>query len=125
MKRNKCWLILLTLVVFVLTGCGGQITQGEVVEKNFTPAHSQVVMIPIVHSNGKMTYTTVVPMVYHYSDSYTITIEKWDAEDEEIKRATYRVNEEVYAAVSIGDEFSYEEDMKASEPEYTREEQHS
>ena len=48
MKRNKCWLILLTLMVLMLTACGGQITQGEVVEKNFTPAHSQVVMIPIV-----------------------------------------------------------------------------
>lgn len=125
MKRNKCWLFLLGLVIFMLTACSEQITQGEVVKKDFTPAHSQVIIVPIVHSIGNSTYTTPMPFVYYYSDKYTITIEKWDKEEGKLRQAIYRVDKETYDIVNIGDEFSYEKDMEPNEPEYTREQQHS
>lgn len=124
MKKNKYLLILLSLMIFMLTACcDNQITQGEVVEKNFTPAHTQVIIVPIAISNGKTVTITPIPYIYHYNDKYTITIEQWDEKENEIKRATYSVSEEIYNVVNMGDEFIYEKDMEPNEPEYTREKQ--
>lgn len=115
--------VLLVLLLFILTGCGQKITEGEVVAKKYSPAHSSVVLIPIVHTNGKTSYATIVPFIYHYSDKWEITIEAYDAEKEETVSATYRVTESVYDAVEIGAEFVYEENMEPETPEYTRERQ--
>lgn len=122
MKR-AVFAVLAVALLLVLSGCSGKITSGEVVEKNFTPAHSEVRLIPIVISNGKTCITRVIPYTYHYSDRWEITIAAWDEEEKKMQTATYRVNEGVYESVEIGDEFVYKKDMKPIEPEYTRERQ--
>lgn len=124
MKQNSKFFIVFVfaIIVFaVLSGCEKQITEGEVVSKQYTPAHNQVVVVPIVHSNGKTSYTTFIPFIYHYADKWTVTIR--DYVDEEEKRATYRVTENVYDSVEVGMEFVYDENMAPNEPEYTREKQ--
>lgn len=122
MKR-AVFAVLAVALLLVLSGCSGKITSGEVVEKNFTPAHSEVRLIPVVISNGKSVRTRIIPYVYCYSDRWEVTIAAWDEEEKKTQTATYRVTEEVYKAVEIGAEFVYDKDMKPIEPEYTRERQ--
>lgn len=122
MKR-AVFAVLAVALLLVLSGCSGKITSGEVVEKNFTPAHSTSCIIPLVISNGKTSHVVYVPYTYHYSDRWEVTIAAWDEKEKEMQTATYRVTEEVYEAVEIGAEFVYDKDMKPIEPEYTRERQ--
>lgn len=110
-------------LLLVLSGCCAKITSGEVVEKNYTPAHSEVRLIPLVLSNGKSSSVVVAPYTYYYSDRWTVTIAAWDEEAKKMQSATYRVTEEVYEAIEIGAEFVYDKDMQPSEPEYTRKRQ--
>lgn len=114
--------IIAVLVMLTLVGCGNAITSGEVVRKTYTPAHTQIVMIPLIRTNGKVTHTTMIPMVYHYNDRWDITIQRVSA-DGSIMTASFRVTEEVYDATDIGAEFEYNKDYAPNEPEYTRERQ--
>lgn len=120
MKRAILLSISVSLAV-LLTACGTKITSGEVVEKNFSPAHSTVMVIPLVRSNGKTTSTTLVPFIYHYPDTWTITIGKYSERREEMLYATYRVTKDVFDVVEVGAEFIYDETMEPEEQEYTRE----
>ena len=106
LKKSIICFLLLLLIPILLSGCQNSITQGEVIEKEFTPSH-----------------TTLVPFIYSYSDSWKITIQSYDEETGENSTATYRVTENVYNSVEIGSEFIYDENMKPSEPEYIRERQ--
>ena len=114
-------LVLAVLTLLALAACEGEITQGEVKSKEFIPAHNQIMMVPIVHSDGRTSYTTWMYYTYYYPDTYTITIEKWDKKEGKNRQARYEVTKEVYDAVSVGAEFSYEKDMKPKDPEYIRE----
>jgi hypothetical protein len=105
----------------LLVGCGERITSGEVIDKKYTKAYTQVRMIPLVMSNGKTTTTTIIPYIYRYPDRWEITIQQYDTGDGVRVTATYRVTQEVYDAVNLHDEFVYNKDMEPKEPEYTRE----
>lgn len=106
--------------LILLSGCSAKITSGEVTDKTFTPEHTETRLVTVVHSNGKTTYTTVVPYVYHYPDTWRITIRNLDENGNELNE-TFRVTEDVYNSVDIEDEFVYDEDFEPNEPEYTRE----
>lgn len=112
--------LLMGLLVFGLYGCSTNITSGEVVDKTFTPAHVQTVIVPTHISNGKTSTTIMVPYTYYYSDTWRIKIQQYTEEDGYLT-ATYRVTEDVYNTVSIGDQFEWNEDMEPQNPEYTRE----
>ena len=121
MKHKRYVAILLVfMTLLLLVGCKAKITSGEVVDKDFSPAHTQTIMVPIVHTNGKTTYTTIHPFFYYYPDTWTVTIMAYDKNSKQ-KSATYRVTENVYNNINIGDKFVYDEEMKPNEPEYTRE----
>ena len=68
LKKSIICFLLLLLIPILLSGCQNSITQGEVIEKEFTPSHTEVMLVPLVHSNGKTSYTTLVPFIYSYSD---------------------------------------------------------
>ena len=80
LKKSIICFLLLLLIPILLSGCQNSITQGEVIEKEFTPSHTEVMLVPLVHSNGKTSYTTLVPFIYSYSDSWKITIQSYDEE---------------------------------------------
>lgn len=69
-----------------------------------------------------MSYTTVMPYVYYYSDSYEIDIRDYNEEEKEYDTATYYVTEEVYNQCEIGSIFKYEKGRDFNEIPYTREE---
>ena len=113
--------VLLALAfVVLLPGCAKKITQGEVIDKTFSPAHIVYRLIPIVTSNGKTSTTHFIPYVYRYPDTWTITISGLD-KDGNTKTATYRVTKDVFDATPLGAEFVYKPDMEPAEPEYQRE----
>lgn len=120
--KHKKYIVILLLFTTLLTlvGCKGKITSGEVVDKNFTPAHTKMLIIPIVYTNGKTTQTILQPYFYYYPDVWEVTIVGYDKDGKQ-KSATYRVTKNVYDDISIGAEFVYDKNMKPSEPEYTRE----
>lgn len=116
MKRK---ILSVLLILLVLYGCTPTITSGEVIDKEFEPAHVELRYIPVVHSNGKTTYTTTMLYTYYYPDTYRIVIRGVDSSGEQ-QTERFRVTKEVYDAVTIGAEFVYMDEMKPSEPEYER-----
>lgn len=122
MKDYKFIFTLALIFTLLLVSCGNKLTRGEVYEKNFTEAHTQIVMVPFVHSNGKTSYTTMMPMYYHYPDTWEIAIKAWDPEKERWRKQSYYVTEEVYKTVNIGDEFQYSKESCWENERYTREE---
>lgn len=124
MKRRALTLILAVLLALaflaLLPGCAKKITQGEVIDKTFSPAHNEYRLIPIVISNGKTSTTYFMPYVYRYPDTWTITISGQD-EDGKAKTAVYRVTKTVFDSAPVGSEFVYKSDMEPDEPEYQRE----
>lgn len=112
-------LMLLAFVSFLM-GCSKKITQGEVVDKTFSPAHVQTMLVPVCISNGKTMTTYFIPYVYQYPDTWKITISAKGA-DGKIETATYRVTKEIFDTVQIGTEFIYKPENGPEEPEYYRE----
>jgi hypothetical protein len=72
-----------------------------------------------------MSYTTVMPYVYYYSDSYEIDIRDYNEEEKEYDTATYYVTEEVYSQCEIGSIFKYEKGRDFNEIPHTCEEANS
>lgn len=119
MKKIVCAIMALVLVAG-LAGCTERITRGEVVDKQFTPAHTATRIVPVTRSDGRVTTVTPVPFFYYYPDAYEITISGVDQNGTR-QEAVYRVTKEVFDAVEIGAEFIYDEDMQPEEPVYRRE----
>ena len=122
-KKLASCLLLVTTFICMLTGCCNKITEGEVIEKEFKEAHTQVRVVQVIYNNGRNSWIQMIPYVYYYPDTWKITIQKWDEANEEMLQVTWRVTKDVYDMVNIGDEFVYNEDMEPEEPEYTRERQ--
>ena len=120
MKR-KIVLVFVAFMLLIFVGCATKITEGEVIEKQFTPAHSNLMTVPLTITNGKTATIVSVPYMYYYPEKWEITIQDWDDTEGKMVTATYRVTKEVYNAVEIGDKFVYDKEFEPSYPEYTRE----
>lgn len=125
MIKIKKFLMMLCCLLLCLTcaGCSNTITEGEVYKKEYRD--SQVVVIPMtmVHSNGKTTYTTIIPVTWYYPERYVIFIKAYDDESKEWKTEDYYVEKNVYDSINIGDYFVYDEEtMLQDEPREKREE---
>ena len=119
MKKIIGALICLLLVVS-LCGCSSVIIEGEVYEKEYREAYTQVMVLPLVISNGKTTSTIMIPYFVHYPDRYVIFIKAY--QDEEWKTEDFYVSKEVYDSIKIGDMFLYDEERGDLQDEpYTKE----
>lgn len=119
MKKRKFAILLTTLL---LTGCGSpKLTEGEVYDKEFTKAYTATTIMPVTISNGKSCHTIMIPYIYHYDDSYSISIRDYDVEKQEWQTETYYTSKEVYEACEIGSIFVYDKERDSEEPTYTRE----
>lgn len=58
---KKILVIIIVLSGLLLSGCGNELKQGEVYEKEFKPAYDQLMFIPVVISNGKTCMTILTP----------------------------------------------------------------
>ena len=121
LKKIKLVLMLAFLIIFLM-GCGSKITEGEVYEKEFKPEESVLMMIPIVHSDGKTCSTTLIPVWYHYPDRWCIRIRSINQnEDGNYDTAEYYTTEEVYNCTDVGNIFSYEPERDFTEEPVVKE----
>lgn len=116
---KKVLISLLVLVSLFTWGCGNKLKEGEVYDKEFKPAHTTTVFIPVVMSNGKSSTTVIVPYFYFYPDRYVIKIKAFK-DDEWLKNEIY-VSKDVYEGIDIGSEFKYVEGRDLLDEPYTRE----
>ena len=120
---KKCLVLFLVFLLLIsLCSCGHKLTKGEVYDKEFMPASTRVMMIPVVSSNGKTTTTTIIPYVYYYPDRWLIKIREPNGDGTYITDEYY-TSKEVYDSVNIGDTFSYDPDRDFENEPYTRERQ--
>ena len=116
-----CIILIVVIMVIGLSGCSGKITEGEVYEKEYKAAHTEVMIVPITTYNGKTSSVHMIPYFYSYPDRYIIKIKKF--EDNEWKKAEYYVPKDVYDGINVGDQFEYVKDRDLTEEPYTRERQ--
>lgn len=115
--------IMMILVLFcllfclLLTGCSNQITEGEVYNKEYRPSELQIIPTTMVHSNGKTTYTTIVPITWYYPERDVIFIKAYDSELKKWRTEDYYVEKETYDLINIGDYFVFDKNtMLQDEP---------
>ena len=111
MRKLKRRILLLHVSALLLTGCGSELTEGEIYGKEFLPRKTTVMYVPVVHSDGKTSYTTVIPMIFNYPDRWRIDIRSLDVNEKgEQETASYFTSKEVFDECDIGNIFSYEPD---------------
>lgn len=124
-KKKIIVAVLMSIVIIIgicFSGCSEKITEGTVYKRNFVAEHTETMMIPIVHSTGKTSFTTIIPMIRTYPDEYIISIKKYDTDSKDWETADYYVSQEVYDKVKVGDYYVFDDkDGTADEP-YTQEE---
>lgn len=106
MKKIICIVICISSVLS-LCGCSSAITEGEVYKKEYREAHTSVMMLPLVISNGKTTTTNMIPYFVHYPDRYVVFIKAY--QDNEWKTEDFYVSKEVYDTINVGNMFLYDE----------------
>jgi len=100
----------------LLTSCTPKIKEGEIYDKDFQPAHTTMIMMPIVHSAGKTTFTTLVPMWFFYPDAWYISYRAFNQKSNKWDSATVWVNREVYELSQIGDWYERKENDLDEQP---------
>ena len=94
--------IILVMIISIFCGCAKKITTGTVSNKQFVPEHNTTRIQTIHMYKGP---TTQIPITEHHPDAWYITIGGYN-EKEEYVYATYKVSEEVYNSINIGDTYT-------------------
>jgi hypothetical protein len=99
--------LLLLMVFFIMIfSCEPALKQGEVYNRKFVPAHTQMIMMPVVHvaSVGKTTttYTTLTPIWFFYPDSWEISYKAFNQKKNKWETATIYTTKEIYSLASVG-----------------------
>lgn len=114
---KKLFITICLLLCLMLVGCNNTITEGEVYNKEYRDSKVIVIPMTMVHSNGKITYTTIVPITWYYPERYVIFIKAYDSKSGEWKTEDYYVEKDVYDSTNIGDYFVFDEEtMLQDEP---------
>ena len=113
-------IVAIILILLFLSGCS-TITEGKIIEKEFIPAHTESILIPVVTKVGNSTITNLIPVIRDYEDQWVIIFEGTNEEGEKETRKVY-TDEETYNSYEVGDNLVYVEDRDEDEPEYTEEE---
>ena len=93
------------------------ITSGIVVGKEFVPAHTETEMTPVnAYSGSRYSHTQFVSTTTFVPDKYTVTIQQTD-DNGDVRTATWRVSEDVYDNVNVGEWFDYQKNMEPDCPE--------
>lgn len=116
MKKYKLLVVfLISIFCFFLTACAPDITSGTVIKKEYNEPWRQTVLIPITHIVGKMTYTTLLPMVIFHEENWCITIQNTNEENKTVRRDLY-VSEEVYNRITLNETYKVNGTESFNEP---------
>jgi predicted small lipoprotein YifL len=90
-------------VLIALSGCGKSLPpSGIVTAKQFEPAHTYVVMMPMTTSNGKTTTTTFIPVIISEPDRWVLTIEPYDKDGHPLEPKRALVTQATFDAAKLG-----------------------
>lgn len=102
-------MLFVVFLSFVLSGCGNKITEGKVYEKEFIPAYTEEILVPMMIPCGKTYITTFRNQTNNYPDKWYIKIQSVEAdEDGKHEKATYSVSEDIFNQYDVGDFYSHE-----------------
>lgn len=112
--------LLAIAIAALLISCEPEILEGEVFEKDFHPSHTTIQMIPITTTNGKITTTRIIPMVFFYPDAWHISYQKFNEKRGEWDRATVWVSHECFDAVQVGAWYERTDEAMDEQPKVRR-----
>jgi len=113
--RRVVTIFTLLLILLPLTACDDKLTSGEIYSKSYTPAHTQLLMLPYAISAGSSVRIVMLPYQIYHADDWVISISA-SREGKEV-RTTYHVTQEVYDAYEVGDWFVYDKEVCRDEAE--------
>ena len=106
MKKNVFKRLLpLIILLLLLTGCQDKITEGYIENMEYRPSYTTT---SFVNVNNVM-----VPLTKYHPARYIITIYEKEVLSDDIQRAEYTVDEQIFNKYNIGDYFDitdYKED---------------
>lgn len=71
-------------------------------EKGFHPAYTSIIMMPVVHSTGKTSTVTMIPIPFFHPDSWSVSFKAFDEKENVWRERTVYVSKEVYDVVNTG-----------------------
>lgn len=98
---KKAFFIIAVLTV-MLTSCAPKIKEGEIYAKNYHPAHTAIVTITVVNSCGKVTTTSLIPVLFYYPEAWEISYRAFNEKSHKWDSATVWVSHETYDMAKIG-----------------------
>lgn len=85
--------------------------EGEIIEKVYLDERTEHTYMPMVHTDGKTMYTTMVPIIQHHPEQWKVCIRSLNKNEVgEYDTAVYYIMQEVYDKCNVGDLFSYDEE---------------
>jgi hypothetical protein len=104
------------LLITCLLACTPSLKEGEIYNKEFYPAETVMIMMPIVISTGRTCITMIIPMWFYYPDRWSINIRKFDGK--EWRTAQWWIDQNTFNMAQIGGMFKYKDGDLDTEPRY-------
>jgi hypothetical protein len=93
-------IVILSMVLFLLTGCAPQLKNGTViiVKKEYHEPYTTTTFTRV----GK----AMIPIRHHHDEEYKVIVKQFDDKDEYIEKGV-KVDKQLYDKVKVGDELTY------------------
>jgi len=91
---------LMIFLLFALVSCEN-IKYGNVTSKQYRPEMTWVSIIPIPHTIGKVTVTTMIPIIHHRNESWVINVSGIGDKGNKMEDCFY-VDKIAFDTISIG-----------------------
>jgi len=105
---------IITLLVYLCCSTKETITEGKVYHKEFVPAYEEDDSFTTFMPIGKVMIPSYHEDITHYKDAWKISIEGLSKEGKRIT-ADYFVPKEVFDAINIGDQYTYDPNRDSDE----------
>jgi hypothetical protein len=108
------------MLTVLLSGCGRELTEGEIIDKRHEPESTFVMLIPMVVSCGKTCTTTIlIPYVVHDDEDWVLVIRGRDKDGDELTEDWY-VSEKEYEAAPVGRKKVYDDRVVSRNDEHEK-----
>lgn len=95
-------IIFILLIALIIFQSCKKISSGYIINKWYEPSRTYVALMPIVHSNGKMSYTTFIPYIINDTEDWCINVSGVTKKGDTITK-TFYISKSKYESLVIGD----------------------
>lgn len=108
------------MLTVLLSGCGRELTEGEIIDKRHEPESTFVMLIPMAMSCGKNCTTTIfIPYVVHDDEDWILVVRGIDKDGEELTEDWY-VSEKEYESAPVGRKEVYDDRVASRNDEHEK-----